>query len=91
MGYLKKYNIHLANISAVATDGAPDDLLLDSRKSFPMHDSLCLKKTTSKSQRIQCAFEVCIKSINRIKAHPLNSRLFTMFGEDMRKNDETLN
>ena len=39
------------------------------------------------SGELHDALKVCIRPVNKIKAHPLNSRLFAMLCE---KNDETL-
>jgi len=98
--YLKEHNVPLGNITAVATDGAPAMVgryrgfaaLLKEKVSNvrTVHCVLHRHHLVAKklSGELHDALKVCIRSVNKIKAHPLNSRLFAMLCE---KNDETLN
>ena len=91
--YLKEHNIPIGNITAVTTDGAPAmaslykgfAALLKQKGSQCTYYSLCFARKLS--GELHDALKVCIRSINKIKAHPLNSRLFAMLCE---KKDETL-
>ena len=96
--YLNKMNVPIANITAVATNGAP--AMIGHYRGF----ASLLKRKVPSVQTIHCvlhrnhlvaknlsnelhaALKVCIGSVNKIKAHPLSSRLFAMLCE---KNDET--
>ena len=98
--YLKEHNIPLGSINAVATDGAPAMVgryigfaaLLKEKVSKVriIHCVLHRHHLVAKklSGELHNALKVCIRSIDKIKAHPLNLRLFAMLCE---KNDETLN
>ncbi|XP_076040808.1 protein FAM200C-like [Oratosquilla oratoria] len=95
--YLKKHDISLINVAAVATGGAPAMVghyrgfaALLKEKVTDVHTLHCVlhrqhlvaKKLMSE---LNDALKLCIKSINKIKAHPLNSRLFASLCEE---NDE---
>ena len=98
--YLKKHDISFSNITAVATDGAPS--MIGRYRGFAaflkekvpdvrtIHCVLHRQHLVAKklSDELHDALKVCIRSINKIKAHPLNSRLFARLCES---NDETLN
>ena len=96
--YLNKMNVPIENITAVATDGAP--AMIGRYRGFAsllkrkvpgvrtIHCVLHRNHLVAKnlSNELHAALKVCIRSVNKIKAHPLSSRLFAMLCE---KNDET--
>lgn len=98
--YFEKHNIPLSNITAVATDGAPAMVgryrgfasLL--KKKVPnvrtVHCVLHRQHLVAKklSGELHDVMKVCIRAINKIKAHPLNSRLFALLCEE---NDDIFN
>lgn len=89
--------ISLENITAVATDGAP--AMVGRYRGFAallkqnvpdvltihciLHRSHLVAKKLS--GELHDALTVCVKAINKIKAHPLNSRLFAKLCEKMMK------
>lgn len=98
--YLNKHNVPLENITAVATDGAP--AMVGRYRGFSVflkekvptvrtvHCVLHRQHLVAKklSGELHEALKVCIRSINKIKTSPLNSRLFANLCEE---NDETFN
>lgn len=98
--YFEKHNIPLSNITAVATDGAPAMVgwyrgfarLL--KEKVPdvrtVHCVLHRQHLVAKklSGELHDALKVCIRAVNKIKAHPLNSRLFALLCEE---NDDMFN
>ncbi|XP_023233556.1 zinc finger BED domain-containing protein 5-like [Centruroides sculpturatus] len=98
--YLNKHNIPFGNITAVATDGAPAmvgryrGFFVFLKKKVPkvhtVHCVLHRQHLVAKklSGELHDTLKVCIRSINKIKAHPLNSRLFAKLCEE---NDDTFN
>jgi len=97
--YLQEQNINLENVTAVATDGAPAmvgryrgfaTLLKQKVPHVTIHCVLHRTHLVAKklSGELHEALMICIRSINKIKAHPLNSRVFAKLCE---KNDETTN
>ncbi|KAF2365106.1 Ribonuclease H-like domain [Trinorchestia longiramus] len=98
--YLNKLKIPFDNISAVLTDGAPAmvgcyrcfSVFLKGKVPtvYAVHCVLHRQHLVAKklSGELHEALKVCIRSINKIKAHPLNYRLFAKLCEE---NDETFN
>jgi len=92
--YFEKHNIPLSNITAAATDGAPAMVGLYRgfasllKKKVPavrtVHCVLQRQHLVAKklSDGLHDALKVCIRPINKIKAHPLNSRLFALLCEE---------
>lgn len=88
--HFEKHNIPLGNITAVATDGAP--AMVGQYRGFAgllkekvpdVHTVHCvLHKQHPVAKKLSGALhdvmKVCIRAINTIKAHPLNSRLFAL-------------
>ena len=95
-GYLKKHNISFGNITAVTTNGTP--AMIGHYRGFATLDNekvpnvgtvyYVLHRPYLVAKKLHNALKVYIRSINKIKAHPLNSWLFAMLYE---KNNETLN
>ncbi|XP_064098766.1 protein FAM200C-like [Macrobrachium nipponense] len=92
--YFEKHNIPFSNITAVDTDGSPamvgwyrgfasllkqkvPDVRTEHCVLYRQH--LVGKKL---SDGLHDALKVCIRAINKIKAHPLNSRLFALLCEE---------
>jgi len=98
--YLQEQNISLENITVVATDGAPAMVgryrgfatLLKQKVPHVVTVHCVLHRTHLAAKKLSGelheALMICIRSINKIKAHPLNSRVFAKLCE---KNDETVN
>jgi hypothetical protein len=98
--YLQGQNISLENITAVATDGAPAMVgryrgfatLLKQKVPHVVTSHCVLHRTHIVAKKLSGelheALMICIRSINNIKAHPVNSREFAKLCE---KNDETAN
>jgi len=98
--YLQEQNISLENITAVATDGAAAMVgryrgfatLLRQKVPHMVTVHCVLHRTHLVPKRLSGelheALMICIRSINKIKAHPLNSPVFAKLCE---KNDETAN
>lgn len=98
--YLNKFDIPLENITAVATDGAP--AMVGRYRGFAtflkekvpdvrtIHCVLHRNNLVAKylSPELYEALQFCIKSINQIRAQPLNARLFSKLCEE---NDELSN
>ena len=92
--YFEKHNIPYSNVTVEATDGAPAMVgrcrgfasLL--KKKVPdvrtVHCVLHRQHLVAKklSGGLDDALKVCIRPINKIKAHPLNSRLFVLLCEE---------
>ena len=90
----KKHKKPLSNISAVATDGAPAvigwytgfaSLLKEKMPDMRtvhcvLHRQLLVAKKLS--GELHGAMKVCIRIINKIEAHPFNSRLFALLCEE---------
>jgi hypothetical protein len=92
--YLPEQNISFENITAVATDGAPAMVATLLKQKVPhvvtvhcvLHRIHLIAKKLS--GELHEALMICIRSINKIKAHPLNSRVFAKLCQ---KNVETAN
>lgn len=94
---MHKHKIPIGNISAVSTDGAP--AMVGRYRGFSaclkekvptvytVHCVLHRQYLVAKqlNGELHEALKVCVRCINKIKAHPLNSRLFAKLCEE---NDE---
>jgi len=98
--YLQEQNISLEHSTAVATDGAPAMVsryrgfatLLKQKVPHMVTVHCVLHRTHLVAKKLSGelheALMICIRSINKIKTHPLSSRVFAKLCE---RNDETAN